>query len=78
MNEPTINTIMTLVVRLKETVIIMIPGEDFHYIEWAKTHNEPQVIEPDIENPQFYGIVAVIEWLKKLPDGINFWIDPFQ
>jgi hypothetical protein len=78
MNTPMINTIMTLVVRLKETVIIMIPGEEFHYIEWARTHNEPQVIEPGIENPRIYGIVDVVKWLRKLPADTNFWIDPFQ
>jgi hypothetical protein len=78
MNTPTINTIITLVVRLKETIIIMIPGEEFHYIEWEKTHNEPQVIEPGIENPGIYGIIDVIEWLKQLPDDTNFWIDPFS
>ena len=78
MNTPMINTIMTMVVRLKETVIIMIPRAEFHYIEWAKTHNEPQVIEPGIENPRIYGIVDVVEWLRELPADTNFWIDPFQ
>lgn len=78
MNTPMINTIMTSVVHLKETVIIMIPGEEFHYIEWAKTHNEPQVIESKVENRRIYGMVDVIEWLKDLPDGTIFWIDPFQ
>lgn len=53
-------------------------GSGIHYIEWAKTHNEPQVIVSGIKNPRISGIVDVIDWLKELPAGVTFWIDTFS
>lgn len=74
-NKPTINTIMTLVVRVKETIRIEVEGQKLaSFVEWSKTHAEPQVIEPNCEHARIYGIVDVIEWLSNVPEGSSFMI----
>jgi hypothetical protein len=64
--------------RLNETVNILIPGEELHYVEWSNTQDRPQVVEPGIENPRIYGTEEVTKWLRELSVDVTFWIDPIR
>lgn len=76
MNTVTINTIMTFVVRMQETIVLDIPGKNHHYIEWNKTYAEPQIMYQNMfpYAPIEHGIVDCIVWLRELPGGTTYHV----
>jgi hypothetical protein len=69
---PTVNTILTFVVRMNERIVITMDGKEYD-IQWNPMYAEPEVIEPGTTAINIRGIVDVSDWLRSLPTGASFY-----
>lgn len=74
MKTPTINTIMTYVVRMQEPVNLFLPDGTLRIVKWVPAAAEPQVFYPamDESTPVEYGIVGCITFLRSLDDETTY------
>jgi hypothetical protein len=74
LSTPTINTIVTMVVRMKEQVAVCAPGKKASFVVWDNMNAEPQVIEPGTTAIRHRGIVDVVAWLRDQPAESDYLV----
>jgi hypothetical protein len=77
MNTPTINTIMTYVVRMKEPVSLFYPDDTYRILKWVNEFAEPQIFYPAMDEytPVECGIVGCVTFLRDVPPGTTYRVE---
>ncbi|WP_078598621.1 hypothetical protein [Evansella clarkii] len=65
LTEVTINTIITMVVLIKQPLSVKMADDKEYDIVWNKQHTEPELIEPGKDVTTVRGIVQIVRWLEE-------------
>lgn len=73
LNEVAVNTILTMVVRVKQPVTVKLVSGREYDIVWNPHYTEPEIIVPGTTAIDNRGIAQVLRWLEKQTAVIDWY-----
>lgn len=78
LSEIAINTILTMVVRLRQPMFVQLLSKREYSIVWNRNYNEPELIEPDKSTTTVRGMVQIMHWLESQTAIIDWYAETKQ
>lgn len=69
----TIDTIMTMVMRLRQPVTVKIETGEEYDIIWNREYRRPEVLKPKQSMGDIYGVTQTIKWLGVQHADVNWY-----
>jgi hypothetical protein len=69
----TIDTIVTLVMRVRQPMTLEMKNGEVYDIIWNREYRRPEVLKPDQSTAEVFGIIQTIKWLERQPNDITWY-----
>lgn len=73
LSEMSVNTILTMVIRLKQPMTVKVAKDDEYDIVWNRTYNQPEVLHPKHAGVDVRGISQTLKWLESQSDDVHWY-----
>lgn len=73
LSEMTVNTILTMVFRLKQPMTVRVSEDDEYDIVWNRVYNQPEVLHPRRIGVDVRGISQTVKWLESQNEDVEWF-----